>query len=91
MKHEIEGPHGCGVYGHNHYGLTRADVIFALEAEKAHIVNLNKCIHSFNEDGLISDTTHQMALNKLAELHKLLHSEMMEVLNRGDEINMESQ
>ncbi len=84
---EIEGPHGCGVYGHKYYGLSRADVEFALDINTARTTNLTKQMNSFYEDGLLDARTRDICLLLVNALHGTIAGHIEDILKQGDMVN----
>jgi hypothetical protein len=84
---EIEGPHGCGVYGHNHYGLPRAEVEFALDINEARTTNLTKQVQSLYDDGLVDARTRDICILLINALHGTIEGHIEEILKQGDIVN----
>jgi hypothetical protein len=87
IEKEIEGPHGCGVYGHKHYGLSRADVEFEQDINVARTTNLTNQMHSMYDDGLLDGRTRDICLLLINALHGTIEGHIEGVLKKGDMVN----
>jgi hypothetical protein len=84
MPEEITGPHGCGVYGHRFYGLTRETVEFMSTANHHHNGVLSRFVDTLHDDGAIDTPTFVRCKDIISELHKLIDGGIETVLHDGD-------
>jgi hypothetical protein len=87
MKEEIEGPHGCGVYGHRYYGITRKEVELMVSGSAIHYHRTNVFIDGVYEDGGIDSDNYHKCKSLIFELYKTIDFSLAKVIKEGDAIH----
>lgn len=84
MKEEIEGPHGCGVYGHRYYGITRKEVELFMSASTVYFNKTTMFIDSAYKDGGLDLDTYNKCKSLVSELYTTIDTSLTNVIKEGD-------